>query len=187
MTRAESAKLVAVVIGSYPGQAAKLDAARTDAMVNAFASMLGDLPLAEVTAALGVLIQTRTWMPSVADIRASVLEMRQGSRRTGGDAWGGLLRAIQHEGAWKTPGVDFVLHDPVTAQCVNALGWKNLCLSENQVADRARFIEMYDQLATTKARTDQSPALAAAEKRREIGTGGAAVSMVARALTGGGR
>jgi hypothetical protein len=48
------------------------------------------------------------------------------------------------------------------------MGWRNICLSENQAADRARFIELYDRLATDQRRRIQSPLLAAAEAQRQI-------------------
>ena len=41
--------------------------------------------------------------------------------------------------------------DPVTAQCVASLRWRELCDSENQAADRARFVELYDKLAAQKS------------------------------------
>ena len=35
--------------------------------------------------------------------------------------------------------------DPVTRKCVKRLGWENICTSENQIADRANFRQIYEQ------------------------------------------
>lgn len=168
MTRQEAAKLVAVIIASCPAQSSKLDRERQLGMVDAFETLLSDLTYEQASAALRVLLQTRSWMPSVADIRATVLELGRGPVRVGGDAWGAVMRAIKSEGAWREPGTDFVFPDPVTMRCVQALGWRELCLSENQIADRARFIEMYDKLAAQAQREAQAPMLAAAREHREL-------------------
>lgn len=169
MTRPEAAKLVAVIMAACPAQSSKLDGGRASAMVDAYEALLGDLTYEQVNAAVRVLLQTRSWMPSVADIRTTVLELMRGPVRAGGDAWGTVLNAIKREGAYRTPGSDFMFRDPVLARCVNALGWQELCLSENPTADRARFIELYDKLAQQDRKEATSPLLAAAAERR---TGG---------------
>jgi hypothetical protein len=40
-----------------------------------------------------------------------------------------------------------VFSHPIIEQAVKALGWRNLRMSENPTADRARFIEAFEQLA----------------------------------------
>lgn len=169
MNRSDAAKLVAVLVSAYPQQSARLDAQRLDAMVSSFAALLGDLTYEQANGALTVLVQTRAWMPSVADLRAAVLELARGPVKTGAEAWGSVLRAIGREGYDRVPGRDFVFADPVTAQVVAALGWASLCNSENPTADRARFIEAYDQIAANARRAAQAPALAAATERRQLG------------------
>ena len=160
MNKQESARLVAVILASYPQQAAKLDQSRQLGMIDAFESLLDDLTYAQCNAALRVLLQTRTWMPSVAEIRATVVELERGPQRNGGDAWGSVLDAIRRYGAYRTPGVDFQFADPLVARCVQALGWQNLCLSEMQTSDRKQFVELYEKLAAQSQRQAQAPALA---------------------------
>lgn len=166
MTQDEAARLVAVMLAAVPSH--RVEAKAVPGMVAAYADLLADLSYAQCNAALRVLLQTRTWLPSVADIRAAALELDAGPVRAGGDAWGGVIRAIAAEGAYREPGRDFVFADAVTARCVQALGWQNLCLSENQVSDRAQFVRLYDELATQGRRVQQSPQLAAAHEQREL-------------------
>lgn len=169
MTEVEAKKLVAVVLASFPSQAARVDRDRANGMVDAFVSLLDDLAYDEVNRALRVLLQTKTFMPSIAEIRAMVVELRHGPQKAGGDAWGSVLDMIRAKGSYRSPGVDFHFADEVTARAVAALGWRELCLSENAVADRARFIDLYDKLAGDARREQQSPLLAATnDARREL-------------------
>lgn len=166
MNRSETAKLVTVMLSAVPSN--RVDPRSVPSMIDAYADLLGDLTYEQCNAALRVLLQTRTWLPSVADIRSTALEMKRGPRRAGGDAWGGVLRAISAEGVYRRPGVDFSFADPVTARCVAAFGWENLCNSELPQADRARFIELYDKLAEQDRKEQQAPTLAAATEQRRI-------------------
>ncbi len=184
MNRQEAAQVVACIVAACPAQGGRLNREQIDAMINTFASLLDDLAFDQAMAALRVLLQTRSWMPSVADIRATVLEIARGPVVPGGEAWGSVVRAIREQGAHRNPGVDFAFSDPVTTKCVVAMGWRELCLSENQVADRARFIELYDRLATQSQRESQSPMLGAAREHRELGAGDV-VEQLAKRLGGG--
>lgn len=184
MNRTEAARIVAVIVTACPSQATKLDREKQLGMVDTFAMLLDDISYEQANAALRVLLQTRTWMPSVADIRATVLELQRGPVRAGGDAWGSVLAAVSRYGSYRTPGTDFVFDDPTVARCVGALGWQNICLSENQAADRARFIEMYDKLASQAQREAQAPQL---EVAKEIRQGSMVlVQDLTKRLTGGG-
>lgn len=169
MNRKEAAKLVAVMMASCPAQSSRLDDNRATAMVDAFVSLLDDVTYDEANAALRVLLQTSPYMPAVADIRKTVLELKYGGLVPGGEQWGEVLKHISRYGSYRTPGVDFQFADAVTAQCVKALGWQELCLSENAVADRARFIELYDKLAAQSHKEKLAPALGAAKQARQLG------------------
>lgn len=167
MTYEETGRLVAIMLAAVPSH--RVDAKGVRDMVAAYASLLDDLTYEQCNAALRVLLQTRTWLPSVADIRLAVVDMQRGPVKAGADAWGNVLKAISSKGSYRRPGVDFQFSDPVVARCVEAMGWSNLCLSENATADRARFIELYDKLAAQGTREAQSPALAAAREAQQLG------------------
>jgi hypothetical protein len=168
MTRQEAAKLVAVILAACPAQGSKLNEQRQLAMVDAFESLLGDIPYAAASAAVAVLLQTKPYMPAIAEIRSTVLELSGNSIAPGGEQWGAVLEAVRRYGSYRTPGVDFHFNDDTTGRCVKALGWQEICLSENQTADRARFIELYDKLAAHSHREKQAPLLGAAKQAREL-------------------
>lgn len=169
MTRQEAARIVTVILAACPAQSARVDASRATGMVDAYAALLEDLSYEQCSAAVRVLLQTKTWMPSVAEIRSAIVELQIGPVSPGGEQWGEVLRAVGRYGSYRKPGTDFQFKHPVTARCVAALGWAEICLSENTVADRARFIDLFDKLAVQQQRESVSPTLAAAKTARAIG------------------
>jgi len=164
MNRQETAKLIAVMLASCPTQAAKLDEKRQLAMLDAYTSLLDDLPYEHGNAALRVLLQTRTWIPSVAEIRITAHELARGSVLPGGEAWGAVVKAIGKHGMYKQPGADFTFADSTTARVVAAMDWRMLCMSTTPTADRARFVELYDKLAAQSQRESVAPLLTIARE-----------------------
>ncbi|HEU4727652.1 MAG TPA: replicative helicase loader/inhibitor [Kofleriaceae bacterium] len=162
MNTLECKKLVAVLIAAFP--ASKF----TPETVGVYERMLADLDYAAAQAAVERLIATARFLPTVAEIRDAALTMHAGETRPGGDAWGDVLRAIGRYGYARTPGMDFQFADPVIAECVRAMNWRELCVSENQQADRARFIELYDKLAAQGRRKQLSESLPAAQRLRSL-------------------
>lgn len=156
MTKTEVMKLVAVLCANFPS--AKFTAETS----SVYEHMLADLDAAVGNAAVEQLIASSRWLPTVAEIRERALSLQTGDVRPGGDAWGSVRRAIHARGRSRIPGRDFEFADPVVLEAVKALGWVELCDSENAPADRARFVELYDRLAVLHRRrqlTENLPAV----------------------------
>lgn len=166
MSPAQVAKLVAVLMAAYPQS--KLSTQSTVETSAAYERMLADLDYPAANAAVEKLIATSKWIPTVAEIREAVLSLRAGEVSAGGEAWGGVLRAIGRWGIYRVPGVGFQFDDAVTAECVSALSWRELCNSENPQADRARFIELYDRLAVRARQRQLSESLPAMQRFRAL-------------------
>lgn len=176
MTRSEVAKLVGVLMAAFPSSKVT---AQTSQVYEEF---LQDLDYTAANAAVRRLIGTARFMPSIGEIREAVVEVGNGQRRPGGDAWGDVLAAVRKFGVYRTPSFD----DPVVARVVQSLGWEVICNSENQAADRARFIETYDKLAGAQRREAQ---VSAGAKMPELAPRGQSKSMgelVKLALAGAG-
>ncbi len=141
MTETECRKIVSVLLGAFA------NARITQDTVAIYERMIRDQDYAVANAAVERLLATSKFMPSIAEIREACLDLNLGERKAGGEAWGEVLRAVSRFGGYRVPGTDFVFSDAVVGRCVDALGWKNLCTSENQISDRARFVELYDKLA----------------------------------------
>ena len=177
MNRQEAAKLAAVAMGAYPSQAAKLTSKLAEAMIAAYETLLDDIPYEMANAALRALAQTEKFMPSVADIRAACLELTKGPKRPGGDAWGDVIALRTFRDVSTMDEVD-----PITLHICKEFGWVeyrtlwrngadleqwHVVSGENESADRARFIELYDKLKAQGHREAAAPVLAAARKARE--------------------
>lgn len=173
MTKAEAAKLVAVLLASYPNtpQARVSSSGQTVQTSEVYERMLADLEYPTANAAVERLLATSRFMPTVAEIRDACMDLIHGDQRAGGEAWGECVKAISRWGIYRVPGVDFMFSDPLVARCVAALGWQNLCNSENQAADRARFIELYDRLAVGARRDTNTNQLPAAQRLRALQEG----------------
>lgn len=106
-----------------------------------YEQMLADIPDDALLAAVRDQIRNNEYFPSIAAIvrAAAVIQSGSGSWPSAMDAWGeicGYMRAGQEF----QPKFSNVFID----QIVTDMCWYNLRMSENQAADRARFIESYD-------------------------------------------
>lgn len=145
MTRSEAAKLVAVLAQAWPRSPVSVETSKV------YEGALMDLSHAEAEAAVSLLLRTSKFLPTIAEIRTAAVDLRRGPVRSGPEAWGDVLGQIRRVGAYGVPKFE----DPVTAECVRVLGWRNLCLEgHNDAADRARFCELYGDLAL-RERTDE--------------------------------
>lgn len=145
MTPSEIAKLITITLAACPTPASFLDTAAIEDMTAAWSFVLDDIAAADALPALKrVLAEGDGKIPAPGQIRKIVDMAAHGRRRHGGDAWGDVLREIGRTGRYRSPS----FADEVTARAVARLGWRELCDSENPVADRARFVQLYDQLAT---------------------------------------
>jgi hypothetical protein len=145
VTESEAKQAVAIALAACPSHAAKLGLDEVKLMIKAWAMLLEDLESAAVMAALKRYLATSHWLPAPAQIRALVAEAKHGRRRPGADAWEDVRKAIGAVGRYRTP----AFTDPLVARAVSALGWRELCDSENSTSDRARFVELYDQYASS--------------------------------------
>lgn len=151
MTEAQAQELVVYLTAAFATDFARLGDAQSRATQKVYRDLLVDLDVTAARAAVERLAATSKWLPRVAEIREAALAATLGPVRTGAEAWGDVQRAFQRASADWTP----TFADPVVGRVVRALGWRDLCLSENTVADRARFIEAYEQIAASERRDAQ--------------------------------
>lgn len=91
------------------------------------------------------------WFPTVAELRSAAVALSsRNGHRAGAEAWGDVLHAMHEFGFYRKPQFD----DPTVARIVASFGWRELCQSENSIADRARFIEAYEQIANREKERD---------------------------------
>jgi len=158
VTETEAQKVVTLLITAFPSMMARLDTNQQAETRRVYRLMIVDLDHAIAEKAVRGLIATSKYLPTIAEVREACMIVKYGRRRPGGDAWGDVIKAMKRYGYTRSPGTDFQFDDPLVARAVSALGWSDLCGSGNVVADRARFIELYDHLAgNTRSDAQVSP------------------------------
>lgn len=119
-------------------------------------NQLQDIPYKVAEATLNKWVALEKWSPSIADIRRLATELVSGAPKDWGDGWEQVENAIRFKGIYNEAEALEEM-DEITRQTVKRLGFKNLCLSDNQQADRANFRMIYEQLAERKERDAQIP------------------------------
>lgn len=117
---------------------------------------LHDIPYNVAEAALNKWVATNKWSPSIAEIREMASTVTNGDIPDWGEGWEQVLAAIRKYGTY---GISEAMEsfDEITRQCVERLGFRNICMSENIAVDRANFRMIYEQLEARKKREAQIP------------------------------
>lgn len=167
MTPDESKDCVKFLLAGFPRESSFMSPEQAAYMLVFYASALQDLDYADVKRAMVRLARVSEKLPTVAAIRAAVVTTRSSKRRTGSEAWGDLrgLRTYRERAALDAFPDQLVLE---ICRSFDWIEWRTLwrggqdieqwhvVTGENESADRARFIDAYDQLATNTAREAQA-------------------------------
>jgi len=136
--------IVKIIIGmaaAYPNFQIRKDT------ITVYVEMLKDIPPEELDRAAKLVLVRSKFFPTIAEIREAVAELRTEGQRAGilsaVDAWNSVLEQVRFVGSYGSP----KFADPITARIVAGMGWNNICMSENQMADRAHFLKMYNDLS----------------------------------------
>lgn len=111
----------------------------TEERMRVYVDLLADLPPVALKAAAEAHVATCKWFPTVAELRAFATQAQVGTVPTADEAWGEVVSEISRVGSYDTP----VFSHPAITNTVNAMGWRTLCMSEEQMADRAHFLRLY--------------------------------------------
>ena len=132
---------------------------------------LKDIPFPVAEAALRKWVATNKWSPSIAEIREMTVNVTQGDEPTWGEAWEKALHAVRRYGMYR-PKEALDSLDPLTRRCVENVGFREMCMSENIAVERANFRMIYETLAERR-KTEQQLALPLREaiSRLQIGGG----------------
>jgi hypothetical protein len=149
MTPEQTRDVFKMILAGWSTQRQKMSEDDIRGMAAIYTAGLADLEYDVVKQAIQRVVRTEKWLPTIASIREAAGVIVHGTQTTGGEAWGAVVRALRERGSHRTPGVDFFFKDPITARVVSALGWSELCRGSGaaHAADRARFIDTYDQIA----------------------------------------
>lgn len=103
-----------------------------------------DLSYGDVVMALRRHVNTSKWCPTIAELKEAIVANVAGEKDWG-DAWNECVNAIHRYGMYcEEEALDSL--DPRTQMVVKRLGYKELCRSEDLMADRANFRKIYEQV-----------------------------------------
>lgn len=144
MTKQEFATLVVAMQTMY-GE----DFIGTEQELDVWYALLHDLDYQILSKALQQYMLTNKFKPTVAELREIYAELVSPTISDWSEGWEKVSRTIGHYGMYQEEAA-MESFDEVTREVVKRLGFQNICLSENIVADRARFAEIYQAIQRRK-------------------------------------
>lgn len=178
MTPVECTRLIVGMTTALPREWSFLTAGQQKATTALYCRLLADLPFEAACAAVERLLATAEKMPTIAAIRAATMSALHGGLRPGGEAWGDVRKLRAYRDRSDVAGID-----PLVLRICDLYGWVqtrtlsrggvdveqwNVAPGDNETADRARFIELYDQLARTERTERNTSQLPAARAFRAL-------------------
>ena len=168
MTLNEFEKIAMRIQSMYP----KENILHNDYTLSLWYKNMADLDYKTTENALDYWQQTQQWSPSLSNIRETYNKILNGDYSPWPTEWEKVEYAVRSKyGRYRKEEALNSFTD-ITRRCVLALGWDNLCNSENIMADRAHFGRIYEELSfKTKERSQLSEPIRnlvdIATKRRE--------------------
>ena len=106
--------------------------------------MLPDIPFAVARAAVINVCRSSPFFSSVAEVveAARELDPCQEHLPTAAEAWEEVSRLIQDVGPYRAPQYSC----DTVRRAVRAIGWLQLCCSENPATDRSHFLKLYESM-----------------------------------------
>lgn len=125
------------------------------ASIEVYVGLLTDLPAALLEQAVLEHISRSAFFPTIAELRGAAFDLLEAAHPSlsAHEAWLVVQDEIHRIGHAGHP--EFV--DPLLTQAVDALGWRQLCLSDNPIADRAHFVQVYQALLERRKQEQRRP------------------------------
>lgn len=143
MKRADIIRLVGICSANYRKWP---EEGKEEATIILWLKMLGDVELFIAEAAIEKYMAESVYPPTVADIRSRIADITVFKEKTAIEAWGDVQIAIRKFG-WYNEKSAMQSLGGVTHKVIESMGFKTICISENEMADRAHFLKVYDTLA----------------------------------------
>ena len=118
--------------------------------------MLSDLDYKVASMAIQKYMVTGKYPPTIADIREQATHISVGDKPLWSDGWEEVVMAIRRYGSYQEAKALESMSE-LTRTAVKRLGFRNICMSENIMADRANFRMIYEQLADRSYNAKQIP------------------------------
>lgn len=164
MTKADAARLVAIVVTAYPNYDKFRDSQAVEATVNLWAKLFEADDGRIVALALNKHIATSKWPPSVAEIREIMLEIEHPDLIAPDEAWAAVSDLLYTAGEYNHGDLNRQL-PPLVARAVETIGWGNLwemhrsyCVGGKPGMDRVAFMQQYTPMYEREKQRAMTPA-----------------------------
>ena len=153
MTGNEFKSILAVLTASY-----KNFVVTDETKAKIWYEMLGDIDYDVLKLAVQKHSLENEFPPTIASLRKAAQQVTspQIANLNAGDGWEEVKEAIRRFGYNREQDALNSMTE-VTRQSVKAMSWRELCMSENQMADRAHFIKIYDGYKDRHQKLDLLP------------------------------
>lgn len=156
MDRGQFLEMVAILKSCYPRD----NLLAIDKVLEVWYRQLEDLDFGIVMTAVNKWIATQKWMPGISDIRSYYVDVMYGyDTEAWSKAWESVNKVISKYGYYRPQEAYKELDsiDPLATEAIKRLGYCHVCMSENQVSERANFRDIYCTLQKRKKETAQMP------------------------------
>ena len=162
-----------VLCTAYPNHAKEQSAELMAQTLRLYQRLLADIPGQVLEATALQHIASARFFPTIAELREIAVAIMAPAHTTPMEAWGKLQAALTDvryyryvDGYHEFP----CFADPILQRVVNDMGWANLQMSADAIADRARFLQAYEAYAR-RAREEQMILPAVRELAQALGGG----------------
>lgn len=152
MTMAEFAKIAKAVKAYYPRETVM----PTEESVLLWYDALKDIDYEAMSIGLKKWVMTNKFAPQVSELRETVASVATPRYLGWEEAWGTVIEAIRGYGFYQQEKALASL-DEVTRKAVKIMRFTDLCMSENPMADRAQFRQIYENLVEREKQDAQIP------------------------------
>ena len=95
--------------------------------------------------ALNLWVETEKWPPKISELRDKCIELSGKGIEDWSDGWEQVLKAIRYKGRYREEEA-LADMDEITRTVVQRMGYQEICNSDNIIADRANFRDIYKTL-----------------------------------------
>ena len=159
MNKHETAEVLGYLAAAFP------NAKVTKQTAIVFHDVLSGLPAPDVMVAAKEIVRESEFFPSPAQILNAVARISGAVSPAPAMAWQDVLRQVSEKGR---SGVPEFSHATIEA-VVKAIGWRDICMSENVDVLRSNFLRMYDSMAKSLDREVLKELVATANDALEQG------------------
>lgn len=146
MTKKEFALFAAALRTYYP----KEQLLPNEKAMELWFRMLEDIPYDVAEMGLQKWVATNKWSPSISEIRELSADLVTEEVRGWDEEWQSVLYLVSRYGMYRESDAVSCLPE-ITKKCVQRMGWKTICMSENIAVERANFRMIYEQLMNRRS------------------------------------